>query len=105
MKNLLSFEDIKKVNRDGDFLAVCDDGKEYEASYSSKFQVMFFIIPQEVKILGYVENDILKRYKEAVNKIGCDGLLNLPEQIKELLKSTRDLKTKTELLEEMAKNI
>ena len=46
-----------------------------------------------------------KRYQVAIDKIGYARLLNLPEQIKELLKNTKDLKTKTELLEEIAKNI
>lgn len=46
-----------------------------------------------------------KRYQVAIDKIGHARLLNLPEQIKELLKNTKDLKTKTELLEEIAKNI
>lgn len=44
-----------------------------------------------------------KRYQVAIDKIGHARLLNLPEQIKELLKNTKDLKTKTELLEEIAK--
>jgi hypothetical protein len=46
-----------------------------------------------------------KRYQVSIDKIGHARLLNLPEQIKELLKNTKDLKTKTELLEEIAKNI
>ena len=46
-----------------------------------------------------------KRYQAAIAKIGHTRLLNLPEQIKELLKNAKDLKTKTELLEEIAKNI
>ena len=36
-----------------------------------------------------------KRYQVAIDKIGHARLLNLPEQIKELLKNTKDLKTKT----------
>ena len=44
-----------------------------------------------------------KRYQVAIDKIGHARLLNLPEQIKELLKNTKDLKTKTELLEEIPK--
>ena len=46
-----------------------------------------------------------KRYQVSIDKIGHARLLNLPEQIKELLKNTKDLKTKTELLEEIAKNM
>lgn len=33
-----------------------------------------------------------KRYQVAIDKIGHARLLNLPEQIKELLKNTKDLK-------------
>lgn len=45
-----------------------------------------------------------KRYQVAIDKIGGPaGLLNLPSQIKEVLKNTRDLETKVKLLEEIAK--
>lgn len=46
-----------------------------------------------------------KRYKVAIDKIGHERLLNLPKQIKELLQNTKDLKAKTEMLEEIAKII
>lgn len=45
MKDLWSVKDVIKANEDGDFLAVCDNGKEYEASYVSKYRAMFFAIP------------------------------------------------------------
>ena len=45
-----------------------------------------------------------KRYQIAIDKIGGPaGLLNLPRQIKEVLKNTKDLETKVKLLEEIAK--
>ena len=49
--------------------------------------------------------EYLKRYQEALNKLGTGGIMNLPEQVKEVLKSTTDLKVKTEMLEMIAKNI
>ena len=51
------------------------------------------------------DDSIRKKIPSSIDKIGHARLLNLPEQIKELLKNTKDLKTKTELLEEIAKNI
>lgn len=45
-----------------------------------------------------------KRYQIAIDKIGGPAvLLNLPRQIKEVLKNTKDLETKVKLLEEIAK--
>lgn len=55
MENLWDIKDVIKANEDGDFLAVCNNGKEYEASYVSKYRAMFFAIPQDVKILGYLK--------------------------------------------------
>lgn len=44
------------------------------------------------------------RYQNAVEKIGgAAGLLNLPEQVKNVLKNTTDLKVKVKILEEIAK--
>ena len=44
-----------------------------------------------------------KRYEKAIQDIGgAAGLLNLPEQIKKLLKNVRDQETKVRLLEEIA---
>lgn len=47
----------------------------------------------------------LERYEKALKEIGTAQLLSLPEQVKEVLKSTKDLKVKTEMLEKIAKNI
>ena len=44
-----------------------------------------------------------KRYQNAIKKIGHTQMLELPKQIKEILQNTKDLKTKVELLEEIAK--
>lgn len=48
---------------------------------------------------------IEKRYHDAIKKIGTEKLLNLPPQVKEVLKSTTDLEVKTEMLEMIAENI
>lgn len=45
-----------------------------------------------------------KRYQIAIDKIGGPaGLLNLPEQVKEILRNTKSLDTKVKMLEEIAK--
>lgn len=47
-----------------------------------------------------------QRYQAAIAKIGGPaGLLRLPEGIKNLLKETRNLETKTEMLEMIAEVI
>jgi hypothetical protein len=44
-----------------------------------------------------------KRYQEALKKIGgAAGLLSLPDQVQEVLKSTTDMETKTTMLELIA---
>lgn len=44
-----------------------------------------------------------QRYQAAIRKIGgAAGLLNLPEDVKNILKETMDLETKTEMLEAIA---
>ena len=52
---MLSFEEIKKKNKSGEFIAVCSDGKHYSATYSPKYKTMFFCIPSYVTILGYLK--------------------------------------------------
>lgn len=57
--DLISLEEIKKEHKAGEYLAIGSDGKEYEASYDPRFLtdgVMFFSIPSDVKILGYLKN-------------------------------------------------
>ena len=49
------------------------------------------------------ENDLIKRWSAAIKAIGTDGLLSLPEEIKQILQKPMDLKTKTLLLEEIAR--
>lgn len=44
------------------------------------------------------------RYAKAIKKIGgAEELLNLPEQVKEILRNTKSLDTKVKMLEEIAK--
>lgn len=44
-----------------------------------------------------------QRYQAAIREIGgAAGLLNLPEDVKNILKETMDLETKTEMLEAIA---
>lgn len=47
-----------------------------------------------------------QRYQAAIKEIGgAAGLLSLPEDVKNILKETMDLETKTELLETIAKEV
>lgn len=39
------------------------------------------------------------RYQDAIEKIGRLNMLNLPGQVKEVLKSTKNLETKVKMLE------
>ena len=52
---LWSIKDIIKNNEDGDFLAICESGKEYECKFVAKYRAMFFAIPDHENILGYVK--------------------------------------------------
>ncbi len=48
-------------------------------------------------------NTLLKRWQKAIERIGGgQALLDLPDQVKEILKNTTDLETKTKLLEAIA---
>lgn len=61
---------------------------------------------RKVKTVVNMMTTLEKRYQVAIDKIGgTAGLLNLPNQIKEVLKNTRDLETKVKLLEEIAKAV
>lgn len=47
-----------------------------------------------------------QRYQAAIREIGgAAGLLSLPEDVKNVLKETMDLETKTELLEAIAEEV
>lgn len=53
--NLWSIRDVIKAGEDGEFLAVCDDGKNYPCKYNSGHKAIFFAIPSTVNILGYLK--------------------------------------------------
>lgn len=48
---------------------------------------------------------MLKRYSDALDKIGYNNLLVLPDDMKEALKNTTNLAEKTQLLEDILKNL
>ena len=57
-EDLISFEEIAKKHIAGEYLAIGDNGKSYHASYVPEYEpsgVMFFCIPSDVEILGYLE--------------------------------------------------
>lgn len=53
--DLYTIKDIIQENKDGEFLAICDNGKEYEASYNAKNRAMFFAIPSDISVIGYLK--------------------------------------------------
>ena len=56
--DLISFDEIAKKHIAGEYLAIGNNGKRYHASYVPKYEpsgVMFFCIPSDVEILGYLE--------------------------------------------------
>lgn len=53
--NLWSIKEIIKDNKDGDFLAICESGKEYKCKFVAKYRTMFFAIPDYENILGYAK--------------------------------------------------
>ena len=58
IEDLISFEEIAKKHIAGEYLAIGNNGKSYHASYVPKYEqtgVMFFCIPSDVEILGYLE--------------------------------------------------
>lgn len=51
---MLTLKQIIDMNEDGaKFFAIGNNGRKYDAIYSSEFKVMFFAIPSSVEILGY----------------------------------------------------
>ena len=56
MKLIKTFDQIATENKDGKYIALGNNGKKYDASYSSQFGCMFFCIPQTVKVVGYIKN-------------------------------------------------
>ena len=56
-ENLYSFEEVKKLAEDkSEWLAICDNGKDYQATYTTNYGgVMFFCIPYTVKVIGYLK--------------------------------------------------
>lgn len=50
-----TFEEITATNRDGEYYAIGNNGKQYNAHYNAEFGVMFFCIPASVEIIGYIE--------------------------------------------------
>lgn len=57
LKGMLKPEEIAGDKMQGDYFAICDNGKAYHASYVNKYLpggVFYFCIPAGVEILGYV---------------------------------------------------
>lgn len=46
---------FKKAGTDADLYAIGNDGKKYDAYYVQRFKMIFFCIPSNVVILGYIK--------------------------------------------------
>lgn len=46
--------------------------------------------------------DMMQRYEAVIKRLGRADLLDLPDEVKDVLKSTTDLETKVKMLEMIA---
>lgn len=56
-KGMLKESEIRGDEMQGDYFAICDNGRMYHAKYVNEYfpgGVFFFTIPQGVEILGYI---------------------------------------------------
>ena len=51
-KTLKTIEELK----DGDCIVITADKEEYHGSYSSELELVFFCIPQDKEIIGYIQD-------------------------------------------------
>lgn len=59
---MLSYEEISKNQKEEKkYIAVGNNGAEYNAVWVPKYPAMFFAIPSSVEILGYKEVQEVKR--------------------------------------------
>lgn len=73
--DLISFEEIAKEHKAGEYLAIGNDGESYRASYVPDYEpegVMFFCIPQSVEILGYLK--IIDTCNKPIPCCGCSDM-------------------------------
>lgn len=56
MTDLWTIKDIIAEGEDGEYLAICESGNEYECEYVAKYRAMFFAMPDSENILGYLKN-------------------------------------------------
>ena len=55
--DLISFDEIAKKHIAGEYFAIGSNGKAYKATFVNKYipgGVFFFVIPDYVRIIGYV---------------------------------------------------
>ena len=50
-----NMKSINEITKSGDYYAIGDNGKKYNASYDADLGCMFFAIPASVQIVGYIE--------------------------------------------------
>lgn len=78
---MLSEEEIFGDEMQGEYFAICDNGKAYHATYVNKYfekGVFFFTIPAGIKILGYVPDNkttLCEKVKDLCTQYGEDEFL------------------------------
>lgn len=88
--NIMSLDEIQINDNIGkDYYAIDTNGKLYEAKYSSDFKSMFYKIPSEIKIVGYLLKNEIENVPVMESKsINIDNKSDLirPEEKQELKK-------------------
>jgi hypothetical protein len=53
---MLTYKEISEIQKeDKEYIAVGNNGKEYQAFWAPKYPAMFFTIPSTVDLIGYKE--------------------------------------------------
>lgn len=48
---------LNEITKSGEYYAIGNNGKKYEATYCSDLGCMFFCVPSTVEIIGYIEKN------------------------------------------------
>ena len=69
---------VKYVFREHKFKAICASGNKYDCTYCPEYKTMFFVIPENEKILGYELADETEKSKMITKNVWyVNNVLNL----------------------------
>lgn len=56
-KECIRMSKLKTINEliEGECTVITADGREYHGNYNSRLEVVFFCIPQDKEIIGYIQ--------------------------------------------------